>query len=57
MTCYDVNAGDKQILYIPPSQVVDLSSGLMEELNIKMGASENEQEEDSSVLVRHQVCN
>ena len=57
MTCYDVNAGDKKILYIPPSQVVDLSSGLMEELNIKMGASENEQEEDSSVLVRHQVCN
>ena len=45
----------KNLMYIPPSQVVDLSSGLMEKLNIKMGASENEQEEDSSVVVRHQV--
>ena len=47
----------KNLLYIPPSQVVDLSNGLMEKLNIKLGASENEQEEDSSVVIRHQVFN
>ena len=47
----------KKILYIPPSQVVDLSNGLMEKVNIQLGASENEQEEDSSVVVRHQVYN
>ena len=41
-------------MYIP--QVVDLSSGSMEKLSLKMGSSEKEEEEDNSVVVRHQVC-
>jgi len=51
---------DHQKLYIADTnahaiQVVDLCSGQMEKLNIKMCSSENEQEEDSSVVIRHQV--
>ena len=38
------------------AQVVNLSSGLMEKLNIKIGSSEKEQKEDNSVVIRHQVC-
>ena len=34
---------------------MDLSSGVMEKLIIKMGSCEKE-EEDNSVLIRHQVC-
>jgi len=50
---------DQQKLYIADTnahaiQVVDLSSGVMEKLIIKMGSCEKE-EEDNSVLIRHQV--
>ena len=35
---------------------MDLSSGSMEKLSLKMGSSEKEEEEDNSVVVKHQVC-
>ena len=62
----DTNAHAIQVLHVvkmpvtvsrnSSAQVVNLSSGLMEKLNIKIGSSEKEQKEDKSVVIRHQVC-
>ena len=59
----DTNAHAIQVLQLhvgdtvqnSSDQVVDLSSGLMEKLEIKMGSNEKEEEDNNDVVISHQV--